>query len=252
MKGLKSTRIILLVMLFLLSISVVINIVIYRKVKDYYKQLNTVRLDPIGLSLLKVPTQKSQPTLVIYGDSRAELWKEPLLLNDRTLNLGIGGQTTEQILLRYEHHLSKLKPRIALIQAGINDLKTIPLFPENERKIIEKCKANLKRITELCQAGNTHVIISTIFPTGEISFQRSLVWSERVNLAIGEVNQYIESLKGLNVSVLVTKDVLTGEGGRLKKHFIRDFLHLNDKGYEHLNTALFKHIKTLQIGYLLD
>ncbi len=52
------------------------------------------------------------------------------------VNRGIGNQTTAQVLGHFHAHVAPLHPQTIILQVGINDLKTIPLFPEQAETII--------------------------------------------------------------------------------------------------------------------
>ncbi len=94
-----------------------------------------MRLDPLGLRRINVPSGVSEPAIVFYGDSRMAQWPQSSWLAEPVVNLGIAGQTTRQILDRFDEHLSPLRPKVVVIHAGINDLKTIPLFTDDEAHI---------------------------------------------------------------------------------------------------------------------
>lgn len=212
----------------------------FRYAKKYYDELNAVRLDPLGSRHFQIPKEPKNPDLIFYGDSRASQWAEPSWLAGRTLNLGISGQTTEQIFGRFDQHLAPFSPQIVVFQAGINDLKTIPLFPQAEDDIIRSCKENIERMLALCRKKNAHVILTTIFPVGKLPLPRRAVWSPKADHAIDAVNAYIQSLQSADVSILVTADVLNGADGRLNPDYSHDFLHLNEEGVAQLNIALRK------------
>lgn len=210
----------------------------FLKAKYYFQELNALSLDPIGLRRIRVPVQTRELTLVFYGDSRAAQWPQPVWLEGQVLNLGIQGQTTEQILERFDFHLKPLHPKIVLVQAGINDLKTIPLFPRDEEIIIANCCNNLRRIVERSRQLGAHVVISTIFPIGQLPPQRRPFWSDRVDPAIKQVNQFIGSLASNDVSVFDTAAVLADKNGKLIPKYSRDLLHLSAEGYKQLNIGL--------------
>ncbi|MFW5432520.1 MAG: SGNH/GDSL hydrolase family protein [Methylophilaceae bacterium] len=212
--------------------------VIFNHGKNYYHSLNALRLDPLELHKVDITNPPENLALVFYGDSRAQQWPEPDWLKGRTLNIGIGGQTTEQILARFDHHLSPLSPKVVVVQAGMNDIKTIPLFPNQEAEIIARCKENLKKIVEQSQQQGIHVFITTIFPTGKLPLVRRPFWSDRVNFAMGDINQYIHSFASDSVTVIESKDVLAGKNGLIKPAFSYDFLHLTTAGYDKLNDSL--------------
>jgi lysophospholipase L1-like esterase len=216
----------------------VATLVVFRLAKRYYTEANATRLDPLGLQQLDIPANPGQPTLVFYGDSRAAQWPEPSGFAGKTLNLGVGNQTTEQVLLRFNYHLGQIRPRIVVIQVGINDLKAIPLFPQSEGRIVETCKQNIGKIVSLCRERGAHVVVTTIFPVGKLPIERRMVWSDRVAPAIDEVNRHILSLASADVSVFNSSSVLTGKDGNLISAYSRDFLHLADTGYGRLNEKL--------------
>ncbi|MGB0580204.1 MAG: SGNH/GDSL hydrolase family protein [Limisphaerales bacterium] len=209
--------------------------ILFKRAKHYYTAANAVRLDPLGLREHSTQSPPENLALVFYGDSRAAEWPEPSWLAGRTMNLGIGAQTTEQILGRFEHHLAPLRPDIVLLQAGINDLKAIPLLPEAETEIIDRCKQNIGSIVERCQEQGANVILTTIFPVGDLPLERRPFWSDRVDPAIAEVNQYIRSLESDRVVIIASEDALAGEDGHVTRESSRDFLHLSEIGYQQLN-----------------
>ena len=62
------------------------------------------------------------------------------------MNRGVFGQTTAQVLGRFDAHAAPLLPRVVVLQVGINDLKAIPLLPHRRDEIVADCKANLREI----------------------------------------------------------------------------------------------------------
>lgn len=231
----------------LLTASLALNYYLYTLSRNYYLQLNSLRLDPLGLvysSKNPPPAKTSLPLVVFFGDSRAFMWTNPVTETFAFYNLGLGSQTTEQIASRYDLQVLPLRPDILVLQAGINDLKTIPLFPERKQHIIQRCKDNLTEIVQKAISDGSTVVLTTIFPLGEIPLERRLVWSEDVAFAIDEVNVYLKSLGGPSVIILDTEQILAGENGIVQRHYSLDFLHLNSQGYEALNKALLSLLET--------
>lgn len=228
----------LLMVLFLASLAA--NVAAVWLVKHLYKSENAVRLDPLQLSIYADAPAK-QPELqriVFFGDSRALSWPVPDLQGLEFINRGIGDQTSEQIRLRYAAHVKPLKADLLILQLGVNDLKNIPLFPENRAAIVEQLKRNLQWIVQQARADGSRVVITTIFPLGKVPLERRLVWSDQVAPAIREVNKFIPSLAGEGVQVLDAFSVLQGEADLIQAQYSRDLLHLNAEGYAALNVAL--------------
>lgn len=204
------------------------------------RRLQALRLDPLGLSAFPSPIPPAQPPVIVfYGDSRAAAWEAPAIPGATVLNRGISGQTTAQILGRFEAHIAPLEPQIIVIQAGVNDLKDIPLFPEQQESIIQSCKDNLREIVQRSVDSGARVILTTIFPLGELPLTRRLLWSNTVTAAIAEVNAYLLTLASPQVTILESGALLTDPcDGRVKPQYSLDGLHLNPAGYAELNRTL--------------
>ena len=211
-----------------------------------YKAANALRLDPLQLQVYAeatLPKPKQVKRVVLFGDSRALSWPKPDILGYEFINRGIGNQTTAQISLRFKQHVAGLKPDIVLIQMGINDLKTIPLFPEQRQAIIKQCKTNIQAAVNASQALGSKVLLTTVFPTAETPLERRLTWSEDVKPAIQEVNGFIKTLASKQVAIMDSYSLLKGDNDLIQPNYSRDFLHLNTQGYNELNKALVTQLK---------
>ena len=232
--------------LVFLVISIGLNIFLYHRWQSYYLELYRTRLDPLGLNSYSTETPQKKdsadkPLVVFFGDSRAADWIMPTQVKDVTfINRGMGAQTTAQALGRLPYHVLPLKAKMIVIQIGINDLRAIPLIPEQKATIIAKCKANIQQIVELSNKDGAYVILTTIFPLGQVPIERRPFWSDDVAIAINDVNQFIRSLKSAKATILDTAKVLTNGEGIIDPLYCKDFLHLNDKGYEALNRELVR------------
>ncbi|MFM7426294.1 MAG: SGNH/GDSL hydrolase family protein [Elainella sp.] len=133
-------------LLTMLGGSAALNFLLYRQAKTYYLELNQTRLDPLGLAYYPVnqteaPTAQSR--VVFFGDSRADSWTPPEIKGYEFINRGIPSQTSVQASQRFSAHVATLKPNLIVIQVGINDLKTIALFPERQTEIVASCKTHI-------------------------------------------------------------------------------------------------------------
>lgn len=221
--------------------SLAANILLFAQGRQYYLELNATRLDPLGLNRFADQPMPSgpQPVAVFLGDSRAASWPAPQVAGWQFINRSIGAQTTAQVLGRFEAHVLPLQPKIVILQVGINDLKTIPLFPERQAEITIDAKTNLREITERAKTLGAIVILTTIFPVGEVPLQRRLFWSGEVALAVSDVNEHLRSLAGPHVEVFDAYAILESRG-QLNPLYAEDELHINAAGYAALNEALMK------------
>lgn len=226
----------------LFLIALVANLYSYNLADTYYKQLNMVRLDPLGEGMYSREVVAHDPIkrrIVFFGDSRAQQWPVPEGLPEfEFVNRGIGSQTSAQVALRFDAHVRPLGPDVLVVQVCVNDLKTIPLFPEHRATIISLCQEHLASIIAQARTIDSHVILTTVFPVGEPPLLRRPVWSDAIAEAIHTVNEHIRSLAAEDVIVLDAYARLADERGLLRPELSTDELHLNAAGYTVLNQQL--------------
>jgi lysophospholipase L1-like esterase len=236
--------------IILLLISLAANIYGFTLASAYYQQLNLLRLDPLGQGAYPseaVPHDAGKQIFVFFGDSRAEQWPAPEGLPQFVFaNRGIGSQTSAQVALRYDAHVRPLEPDVLLVQVCVNDLKTLPLFPEYAAAIIEGCQRNLDRIIAQARESGASVILTTLFPVGEPPLERRPVWSDAIADSINTVNEYVHSLAADDVIVLDTYALVANERGLLRPELSADELHLNAAGYAVLNEQLITLLQNME------
>ncbi|MBE9226396.1 SGNH/GDSL hydrolase family protein [Phormidium sp. LEGE 05292] len=243
-KSPKIFRLVLILSLTALLTSVALNVLLFIAARHYYLLLNKTTLDPLGWDYYTGNSQPANLTneatkkVVFFGDSRAENWTFPSEIKGFSpVNRGVSGQTSTQVLGRFEKQVLPLRPQIIIVQVGINDLKAIPLFPDRQTTIIANCKANIQEIVKRSRSLGATVILTTIIPAGEIPLERKPFWSSDIDRAVVEINSYISSLQAPNVIILDSYSLLEQ---KQKNNYYRDSLHLNDRGYEILNKELTK------------
>lgn len=225
----------------IIIMSLGLNIGLALLAKKLYLDNNELRLDPLQLNLYSdnEVTQKTKTRVVFFGDSRALSWSAPELEYLEFINRGIGQQTSAQIQLRFDQHVKPLQADWVVLQLGVNDLKAIPLFPEQRASIIEQCKNNLQRIIHQAHTQGSKVLLTTVFPLGEVPLERMPFWSPEVADAIDTINEFIRSLQGDKIEVLDTYQLLvSATPQKIRQEYSRDLLHLNAEGYKQLNKAL--------------
>ncbi len=231
-----------LAFLLILAASLVGNLWLYQSGDQYYRELNVVRLDPLGLKAYAAtppPGIAGTRTVVFFGDSRAAEWPAPADLPlFQFINRGIGGQTCAQVAGRFEAHIAPLRPDIIVVQVGINDLKTIPLFPDYVAELVADCQAQIAQIIEQARRIQATVVLTTIFPVGNLPLYRRLYSSDAVTPAIQDANAQLMALQAPDVIVLDATALLADAQGGLRDEYRRDTLHLNAAGYVTLNQAL--------------
>jgi hypothetical protein len=105
---------------------------------------------------------------VFLGDSITENWllADPALFHGGIVNRGISGQTSPQMLLRFEADVVALHPRVVHIMAGTNDLagNTGPTSAQQyEHNIIAMC--------DLARANGIRVVLASIPPAARFPWR---------------------------------------------------------------------------------
>lgn len=214
------------------------NLALARAGYKLFADAQRIRSDPYGLSVYREAVAPQRPgtrRVVLFGDSRAQMWETPTRAGIDFVNRGIGSQTTAQILGRFEQDLAALRPDVVVLQLGINDLKTIALFPEEERAIVARVEQNVATLLRRTRELGATVVLVTVFPVGPVALAWRPIWSARVPAAVAEVNAFLETLRGPGVHLLHADQVLLAADGEIDDRYALDMLHLTPAAYAALN-----------------
>lgn len=257
MRFLQENKIILL-LIVLLILSLYFNLSMFKKMRYYYISMNAIKLDPLDFDRYQSYRQEYIPanaidtkkkTVVIFGDSRAEAWPDPQSDNFQFINRAISGQTSAQAWLRFDEHVSYLQPKVIVVQVGGNDLRMLPLPPQQRKDIVRNCQENIRKITQSSQDIGATVILTTIFPLAQanLSLQDRWLWPNLndIDRDIEEVNAYIRSLEAENVIIFDAYSILQ-EKGKTNAEYAQDLLHINSAGYQALNQKLIEILAELK------
>jgi lysophospholipase L1-like esterase len=164
--------------------------------------------------------------VVFLGDSITELWRaaDPEFFNDRIVNRGISGQTSSQLLLRFEQDVIALRPKAVHIMIGTNDVAG-----NNGPERPEDLKNNLRAMVALAKAQHIGVILAAIPPASVISWRPAIHPAARIR----ELNAWIASFaKAQGAGFVDYGAVLAGPDGGMKPALTRDGVHPVKTGYE--------------------
>jgi lysophospholipase L1-like esterase len=223
--------------------SIAVNVLLARAFLDTYRDLQSVRLDPTGAARFAgarvPPKQPRTRRIILVGDSRLEMWADPPVpAACEAIHRGVSRQTTAQVLLRLDRDVVALGADVAVVQVGVNDLKTLGLFPvEDRRAIVEACRDHVREIVGRLRGAGITVVLLTIFPVGPPELARRPIWSDATIDAVDDVNRTIRGLAGPGV-VVVDCDARLRKGRRIDPALALDTLHLNPAGYRALNEVV--------------
>jgi lysophospholipase L1-like esterase len=182
----------------------------------------------------------ASPQVVFMGDSITENWSlgDADFFNETTVNRGIGGQTTPQMLLRFRADVVALQPEIVHIMTGTNDVagNTGPTT-------MQDYKNNIMSMVELAQANNIKVILGSVLPAAEFNWQPSL----NPVPTIAEMNAWLRDYAKQNKLGYVDYfSALTGPNGDLNAKLGNDGVHPNRDGYVIMRKLVEKQLATFK------
>jgi lysophospholipase L1-like esterase len=165
--------------------------------------------------------------VVFIGDSITEGWKPalPQVFNAQRLDRGIGGQTTEQMIVRFRQDVIDLHPAVVHIMAGTNDVAG-NRGPTTEAQI----ESNLATMAEAAKAAHIRVVLASIPPAAGFGWSPQL---HGVAATIRRVNAWIKTYAERERHTYVDyHSVLSDEAGGLPTRYSEDGVHPNVAGYE--------------------
>ena len=167
--------------------------------------------------------------------------KEALGDKNEYINLGISGNTTQDILNRYETDIKGIAPDVLSLLIGINDIWHGEVFPEKYLEI-EQIEKNLEKILKQVKQDlpNTKILMIEpfLFPAPDFIKMRGRV-SQMIDVyrkvAIKYADAYLPS------DGLFVKEIINGGW----EEYSRDGVHLTDKGNAVLANYVTEEIKKL-------
>ncbi|HEA17491.1 MAG TPA: glycoside hydrolase family 3 protein [Pseudoalteromonas prydzensis] len=185
--------------------------------------------------------KKGDIELLMLGDSITHNWEneqgKPVwqqhFADIKTLNLGFGGDRTENVLWRLKHgEVEGIAPKLAVVMIGTNNTGH---RMENPTYIANGVNAI---ITELKQRlANTKILLLAIFPRGADANDELRLNNQRANVELEKVAKQ----QGILFSN-INNHFLTATG-ELSRDIMPDYLHPNGQGYEIWAEQLTPYIK---------
>jgi len=180
-----------------------------------------------GSENTELPKTKPDDARVVFlGDEITERWgqgKTPFFPGKPYLNRGIKGQTTPQMLVRFRQDVIKLKPKVVVILAGMNDIASF-YEPITQQMLAE----NITSIVELAKANNIRVVLASLTPINDSVTKQSQL--RPFGKIIG-INGWLRDYAAQSGSVFLDYYEAMAQGRNLKKELSDDGLLPNDAGY---------------------
>jgi lysophospholipase L1-like esterase len=201
---------------------------------DYWKKHDEqLRVDFGWLGKFKeadaalAPPAKGENRVVFMGDSITEGWHftGPLgsFPGKPYINRGISGQTSPQMLVRFQQDVIALKPKVVVILAGTNDIAG-NTGPET----LEQIEDNLASMADLATANHIRVVLCSILPAFDYNWRPGMVPAPKI-LAINAWMKAYAAEKGYVYVDFHT--AIKDERDGLPETLSRDGVHPLPAGY---------------------
>ena len=166
--------------------------------------------------------------VVFYGDSITDNWAKPQFASvffpgKPYVGRGISGQTTPQMVVRFQQDVVDLHPEAVVILAGINDIagNTGPMTPEMTEE-------NFKSMAELGKANGIRVVICSILPAGDLPWRADYHPAPKVKALNSWLKEYAAKEKLTYVDYWTA---MADAEGAMKPGLSVDGVHPNAAGY---------------------
>jgi len=166
--------------------------------------------------------------VVFFGDSITDLWNlDASFPGMNYINRGIGGQTTEQLLLRFRPDVIGLRPALVMILAGTNDIagNTGPMTQE-------QTAGNFATMAELARLHGIRAVFGSVTPVHHASPAALNYFALRPQHRIQALNAWLKQYcAGERLGYADYFSAMADEHGLMRRELADDGLHPNFAGY---------------------
>jgi lysophospholipase L1-like esterase len=176
----------------------------------------------------KMPPAGKLPRVVFLGDSITDAWRLNEYFTGRDfVNRGIGGQTTLQMLARFEQDVVSLNPKLVVVLGGTNDIAA--------GISVNQIEANLTTIGDLAKAHGVKAVFASILPVSDYHKSDDPRYEMTVNRppeTIQAINSWMRGwCQSQGLSYMDYYTAMVDSAGRMQADLSDDGLHPNAKGY---------------------
>ena len=177
--------------------------------------------------------------IVLIGDSITESWKgyspEFFAENPRLINKGVSGETTPQILDRFNNDVVSFEPELVIILAGINDIA------QNTGYIsIPETFANIINMVKIANNHNITPVLCSVLPASKIAWKPEIKSADLVIELNDKLKDYCTEN---NIAYVDYFSSMVGENKELRSDLTYDGVHPDKKGYLIMEKILLETIQ---------
>jgi len=225
------------------SLSITFNSEQYEQLEKHFAEKEKAKLRATDWARFFIyeatnDTMLKRPKVVFMGNSITYGWYKlhpEFFIENGFAGRGIGGQTTSQMLTRFQADVIDLKPKMVVIMAGTNDIA------RNNGIISHKhIMQNIKSMCELAQFHKIKPVLCSILPAHEFRWNKELTPAADIKLLNEMIKAYANAHK---IPFVDYYAALVDERGGLPVEIAPDGVHPNMKGYEIMEPIVLKTIR---------
>lgn len=173
------------------------------------------------------PAAPNEKRVVFYGDSITDGWGRRagvFFPGKNYINRGISGQTTPQMLIRFQQDVVHLHPAVVVVLAGTNDIagNTGPSTPQ---MILD----NFASMAAIAKENSIKMVIASILPAAAYPWKPGVQPAEKIR----QLNQSLkEFCKREGLVYLDYYSAMADTDGGMRPGLSSDGVHPTAKGYE--------------------
>lgn len=172
-------------------------------------------------------SSKKKVDVVFMGNSITEGWvkSHPEFFSENNYTgRGISGQTTSQMLLRFQNDVVALHPKLVIINAGINDIAQNTGIYEPDFTF-----NNIKAMADIAQKNGIKVIITSVLPAAEFPWRKEVTdVPQKVDALNKRLKQYADNNKLIFVDY---NTAMRDSKGGMREGLSKDGIHPVPAGY---------------------
>lgn len=175
--------------------------------------------------LSKQPSDERR--VVFMGNSITEAWAKLFATQfpgKPYVGRGISGQTTPQMLVRFQQDVVALRPAVVVILGGTNDIAG-----NTGVSTLEMIEDNIRSMTEIAQASGIRVVLCSVLPVFDYPWKQGLEPAPKIVLLNAWLKDYASMVDAVYVDF---HSAMADERHGLRNDLGSDGVHPNEKGYD--------------------
>ncbi|PQA96818.1 hypothetical protein B0A69_01760 [Chryseobacterium shigense] len=194
-----------------------------------YKDDNTV-----------IVNDRKKVDVVFMGNSITEGWvkSHPEFFSENNYTgRGISGQTSSQMLLRFQNDVVALKPRLVVVNAGTNDIAQNTGIYDQDFTF-----NNIKAMADIAQSNGIKVMIASVLPAAAFPWRKEITdVAQKVDALNSRLKQYAQKNK---LPFIDYNAAMRDEKGGMREGLSKDGIHPTLSGYTIMEPMIKKAINT--------